>query len=263
MSFDYRGSRDRVWGIVRRPDGGFRGVVRRPGLSRSERALLLALIEFAPNIEPSVATLADMLESDDRTVKRLLRELQTKGCLRVTLRTGERSFYELALPQIPVDDPPANDGGDGVAGGDVVVGGTPLIGVTPPPSLASPEADKEADKEAGNGRARRRATPKSTKSKLRQTRNRALPEDWQPNAQHEADAKQGRLELAHETELFRDYHKAKGSLFVDWDAAFRNWLRKALSFRSGGRQKSQPQPSGPYFDVTNVESPDWVSGGAS
>jgi len=260
MSFDYRGSRDRVWGIVRRPDGGFRGVVRRPGLSRSERALLLALIEFAPNIEPSVATLADMLESDDRTVKRLLRSLQTKGYLRVTMRTGERSFYELALPQIPVDEREAarlgNDGGDGVAGGDVVVGGTPLIGVTPPPSLASPEADKEAGKEADKGRARVRAAKRAT-------RRGPCPEGWKPNAQHEAFAKQTGVELAGAAEHFRDHHAAKGSLFVDWDAAFRTWLRNAPRFSSGGRQKAQPQPSGGYFDVKNVGRADWVSGGTS
>jgi len=31
---------------------------------------------------------------------------------------------------------------------------------------------------------------------------------------------------------FRDHHKAKGSTFADWDAAWRNWVRKEIEFNS-------------------------------
>ncbi|WP_041354593.1 hypothetical protein [Nitrosococcus halophilus] len=38
--------------------------------------------------------------------------------------------------------------------------------------------------------------------------------------------------LAQECEKFRDYHQAKGSLFSNWEAAFRNWIRKAAKFKA-------------------------------
>jgi len=38
-----------------------------------------------------------------------------------------------------------------------------------------------------------------------------------------------------EWNAFRDHHQAKGSRFVDWDAAWRTWLRRAPQF---GRRKA-------------------------
>lgn len=39
-----------------------------------------------------------------------------------------------------------------------------------------------------------------------------------------------RLDL--EFEKFRDYHQARGTVFKDWNAALRNWLRKAQEFQA-------------------------------
>ena len=58
-----------------------------------------------------------------------------------------------------------------------------------------------------------------------------LPKTWSPNAGHVAAATTHHLDLTQEADKFRDYHAAKGSTFKDWDAAFRNWLRKAAEFR--------------------------------
>lgn len=38
-----------------------------------------------------------------------------------------------------------------------------------------------------------------------------------------------------ETEAFLDHHTAKGTLFSDWDAAWRTWIRNAVKFASGKR----------------------------
>jgi hypothetical protein len=38
-------------------------------------------------------------------------------------------------------------------------------------------------------------------------------------------------------EAFKDYHSSKGSRFIDWNAAFRTWVRNAAKFSNGnGRQ---------------------------
>ena len=43
---------------------------------------------------------------------------------------------------------------------------------------------------------------------------------------------------AAELEAFRDYHVAKGSVFKDWQAAFRTWLRKGKTIKERGGGKS-------------------------
>lgn len=57
-----------------------------------------------------------------------------------------------------------------------------------------------------------------------------------------------------EWEAFRDHHQAKGSRFVDWDAAWRTWCRRAQQFtRTAARR---PEPTGgalpPTYNVTQA-----------
>lgn len=48
-----------------------------------------------------------------------------------------------------------------------------------------------------------------------------------------------------EHEKFCDFHRAKGSVFKKWDAAWRNWMRKAVEINSqnGGRARTGPAVS--------------------
>jgi len=39
------------------------------------------------------------------------------------------------------------------------------------------------------------------------------------------------LDLRLETDRFLDYHRAKGTQFLSWESAWRNWVRKAVEFR--------------------------------
>jgi hypothetical protein len=76
---------------------------------------------------------------------------------------------------------------------------------------------------------------RKTKSiSTRTTAKRAISADW---SLHPDDAikfadKYPKLSIEDEVEKFQDYHRAKGSKFVDWDAAFRNWCRNAEKFRA-------------------------------
>lgn len=56
-----------------------------------------------------------------------------------------------------------------------------------------------------------------------------LPDGWLPDFEA-ASAKFG-IQAEREFEKFSDHHLAKGSKFVDWDAAFRQWCRRTKEFR--------------------------------
>ncbi len=65
-----------------------------------------------------------------------------------------------------------------------------------------------------------------------------LPADWAPNADHAAKARVDGTDVKREAEGFRDYHTAKATRFVDWNAAFRSWLGNAVRFGRGGTTPS-------------------------
>lgn len=73
----------------------------------------------------------------------------------------------------------------------------------------------------------------------RATRSRALPPDWSPTDAHRAMAASLFVSCADEAERFRDHFAANGKGFVDWDAAFRNWLRRSGEWRAA----RQPAPT--------------------
>lgn len=78
-------------------------------------------------------------------------------------------------------------------------------------------------------------TPPSVESASeggKKKRKAALPPDWRPNEGHHERAKASGLNVELEAEAFRDHHTAKGSVMLDWDAAFRTWLRNAVKFQA-------------------------------
>lgn len=56
------------------------------------------------------------------------------------------------------------------------------------------------------------------------------PDGFAFDERAEALAKSYGLNPHKELAAFRDHHAAKGSLFKDWQAAFRNWLRNSVKF---------------------------------
>lgn len=69
-------------------------------------------------------------------------------------------------------------------------------------------------------------------------RARSIEPDWKPRQQERDRAADAGLDADREAEHFRDHHSAKGSRMLDWDAAFRTWLRNALRFNGGRRAKA-------------------------
>jgi hypothetical protein len=231
-SYDYRRARDWVFGMIREDE---RVVAYKPGPANiQERALLLALVEFAPNIEPSTTALAMMLGTSERQVRRLLRTSEQKGLLRVEQRPGQRSRYVLTTldPGLIVrpdasspltNSPPTPDGQS-----------------SPPRTNRPPKQTSKADKEADK---RERAA----------RRSRKCPADFVANETdraEEAIAASAGVKVDTERRRFLDHEHARAK--SDWHGAWRNWLRKAVEFlpTGGGKPRSAPQetPAGATFD---------------
>ncbi|MFA9432923.1 MULTISPECIES: hypothetical protein [unclassified Egicoccus] len=81
----------------------------------------------------------------------------------------------------------------------------------------------------------------------RSPRGTRLPDDWRPADEPDLIAAVGGIEAARgEYRKFRDYWQAKpgkDGRKVDWQATWRNWLRRATEDRPGsGRPKGPPRP---------------------
>jgi hypothetical protein len=61
-------------------------------------------------------------------------------------------------------------------------------------------------------------------------RKQRLPDDFTPNPQHAQYAAENGIDGPMQLVKFRDYHQAKGTTMIDWDAAFRTWLRNSLNY---------------------------------
>jgi len=61
------------------------------------------------------------------------------------------------------------------------------------------------------------------------------------------------IDLASETERFLDHHRAKGSTFRDWTAAWRNWMRKAVEYQQPQRQAASGEHADPYELIDHRE----------
>ena len=90
---------------------------------------------------------------------------------------------------------------------------------------ASAHVDGEVKGSEGDGEGESRGKPA--------TRAAAIKDSWRPNQSHIDFCALNGLDPNGEGVQFRDHHRAKGSTMKDWDAAFRNWLRKAVEYGRG------------------------------
>ncbi len=101
---------------------------------------------------------------------------------------------------------------DGETSLDVSTPPTPTP--TPTPNSFSPGAS-------------RRVAPDGAPRKSRRKPEKPLPDDWKPTARHTELALELGVSLPSEAMAFRDHAATHDRRCADWDAAFRNWLRKA------------------------------------
>lgn len=89
-------------------------------------------------------------------------------------------------------------------------------------------------------------------SRTRAARATRLPDAWVPDSDDElhGEAKAAGVDLHRELARFGDYWRAKGgkdARKVDWQATWRNWVRKAIDDRPrGGRTRDGPSTADRY-----------------
>lgn len=197
-----------------------------------ERLVLLAVADHAKHdgtgAWPSLATICTMTRFTERNVRYLLRRLEQMGELAIEVGTGPRgtNMYHLTLPGwnpetedaegakiAPAKPAPPRQkraaGGAKISQGGAksrTEGGQP---VAPDPSL-DPSGDPSMDL-SGRGRA----TPRPTL------------ETFQPDGTLLAGLASERpdLDLAVVVNLWRDYHRERGTDIKDFNASLRRWVR--------------------------------------
>ena len=102
---------------------------------------------------------------------------------------------------------------------------------------------------------------KRVKEKRTQKATKA-PAYFQILSEHIAFAERENIsvDLIDETERFLDYHRAKGSIFQCWSAAWRNWIRNSQRFyilksRSSKTAPMQQSLIQDWLDGTLTENP--------
>jgi len=93
-----------------------------------------------------------------------------------------------------------------------------------PKAMANQEQEQEPEQEQETTLRVVGARP------ARPTRATAFPEDFTLTEKRREWASQGGIDAGYEFAKFRDHHRARGSVFKDWDAAWRTWCRNALEF---------------------------------
>ena len=97
----------------------------------------------------------------------------------------------------------------------------------PSKMLSKGSSKNVADKDKDIDISKEKIYKKETEPLPAKTRKRAvpLPADWKPNPTHARIALERGIDLEAQAEKFRDYARAHGKAYRDWDAGFRNWLR--------------------------------------
>lgn len=88
------------------------------------------------------------------------------------------------------------------------------------------------------------AVTKNTALMPKQKRGASIPESWVPSDKNIEDARKQNLtdrEIDHEADRFRDYHLARGTVFKNWDAAWRTWVSNAKKWGKKNQRSSNQQ----------------------
>lgn len=117
----------------------------------------------------------------------------------------------------------------------------------------------------GNGDVTRDVTPLHREEKRREEtkpivaakRRTQIPADFQPNQTGLEKAAKLSVDVKTELERFRDFHTAKGSVMLDWQAAWRTWVTNSVRFK-----KTDPfaKPETFHAERLPVNGSVWVPG---
>jgi biotin operon repressor len=189
-------------------------------LGPTERLVMLALADHADDegkCYPSILRLCERTGLSERAVQTNVKKLTEAGYLAVHIGGGKGNANLYFVSPNPAANAPRTKC-------------TPAPDAPQTPHDVRPNPAPDAPEPSGNikepsieAAPRRRRKPEV-----------AIPEGWVPNERNIADARErgfSAWEIEDEADKFRNHHTARGSLFRDWDAAWRTWLGKARQFQ--------------------------------
>lgn len=200
-----------------------RAVWERKDLDASERLVLLSLADHADEdgfCYPSVKRLCERTSLAERTVQGTIKKLVGRGLVSVRYGQGRNGTNAFVVNATPAEDAPPQDLHPAANAPRKICARPPQMLRHPPAADApKPSLNQHEDKEP---------------PLIPPRRKRAIPPNWVPSDRNIADASNRQFsaeEIDDEAAKFRDYHLAKGSTFLDWDAAWRTWLGNARKWQ--------------------------------
>ncbi|HDH1526412.1 TPA: helix-turn-helix domain-containing protein [Klebsiella quasipneumoniae subsp. similipneumoniae] len=209
----------------------------------------LVLIKLADNANdkgecwPSYQHIADQCECSKSAVRNHIDALEDMGLLKRENRVGVNNgkgntsnVYYLNLDVTPM--PPKSTGVCHEIAPPMPSDGTPPM----PPDGTRTSHSFEPVTEPDSLSARGQFISEAAKRRIGITPNGEIPfpPAFKPSADHIAIASEKGINIETELLNFRDYHQARGTKLIDWNSAFRVWLRNARVNPLSGRQRSEP-----------------------
>ena len=196
----------------------------------------LVLLKLADNASdqgecwPSYQYIADQCEISKRSVMSHIDDLCQSGLLKKVFRKGPKgnstNIYILALPSAGDSLPSAGDSLGGSAGAAPRISHS-FEPVNEPNSLSG--------REGFMSEAAKRRIGISPGGEI------PLPPMFKPSEEHIAMAREKGVSIETELLNFKDYHTARGTMLLDWNSAFRVWIRNARVNPLTRKQRSEPE----------------------
>ena len=152
-----------------------------------------------------------------------------------TYELSPREYIDSAIRDLVDENPPVDTPCDTPSDTPC---DTPSDGASRSGPLTHALANANANANA-NAPARERTT----------TRAHQLPDDWQPKPETVAamSAAMPGVDFRLEHAKFRDHYKSNGKAMKDWDATWRNWMRRAKEFAPTSRASTRQQETDDLF----------------
>ncbi|HBZ2630508.1 TPA: helix-turn-helix domain-containing protein [Klebsiella pneumoniae] len=208
----------------------------------------LVLIKLADNANdkgecwPSYQHIADQCECSKSAVRNHIDALEDMGLLKRENRVGVNNgkgntsnVYYLSLDATPM--PSKSTGVCHEIAPPMPSDGTPPM----PPDGTRTSHSFEPVTEPDSLSARGQFISEAAKRRIGISPNGEIPfpPAFKPSADHIAIASEKGINIETELLNFRDYHQARGTKLIDWNSAFRVWLRNARVNPLSGRQRSE------------------------
>jgi hypothetical protein len=174
-------------------------------LSLGSIGLLAQLLSHRPGWKITQENLAKANNVGRDAVRTMINELVSSGYLKKSEKRQRNSAGQLAGYDYVTCDPMLDE-----------------------PTLAEPTLGEPTQADPTH----KNIISKNTISKKTKERVRSLPDDWKPKETLFLDDRYSVLDIDSEAESFRNWCLAYGKKYADWDAAFRNWLKKGLDFQA-------------------------------